>query len=183
MTVFPWQDCFLKAVLFPPNAFDFSTMGTFAAWSLSPGPWNCSPQEYRNLPAWVFLNRNCAASCFWSEGFCQAYLLHICRDQCWFSSRQNCCLSLLHNQTAGGAGGGGEACLEKPFFASKLCLKPLLPPGQILRSYTPTPMACTSLVKFPPTSSGGGREVAFPNQLITILSAKQKELWKNILSL
>lgn len=83
-----------------------------------------------------------------------------------------CCTTRLPE----GRGGGGEACLEKPFFASKLCLKPLLPPGQILRSYTPTPVTCTSLVKFPPTSSGGEREVAFPNQLITILSAKQKEL-------
>lgn len=62
--------------------------------------------------------------------------------------------------------------LEKPFFALKLCLKPLLSPGQILHSYTPTPVACTSSAKFPPTLSGGEREVGFQDQPIMILSAK-----------
>lgn len=66
----------------------------------------------------------------------------------------------------------GEACLEKPFFALKLCLKPLPSAGQILCSYTPTPTACTSSAKFPLRLSGGERQVAFQGQPIMILSAK-----------
>ena len=170
----PWQNNFLKAGFFPLSGFHFSTTGMFVARSLSVS------QTLKSLPPTTLQPPHLG---FYSAGAAQtlAFGLRasarlIRPDQRWLSSWQS---HALHSQAAGVGGNAWKSL----FLASKLHLKPLLSPGQIRHSYTPTPTACTSSATFPPMLSGGEREVALRDQPITIVSGKQRALWKNILRL
>lgn len=103
-----------------------------AVWFLSPGPWNWSPQNVISHPE-SSSPRTAQTLPFGLRTSVRLTCSCICQYQCWISSRQKHCVSLLHNQAAREQ---RWACLEKPLFASKPCLKPLLSPGQILHSYS-----------------------------------------------
>ena len=92
----PRQNYFLKEGLFSLNEFQFSTNGTCAACSLSPGPCNCSPRaSHYFLPVQVLFSRNGLIPCFWSQLLWGLSCSCIC---CWFSRQKLlflCCTARL----------------------------------------------------------------------------------------
>lgn len=74
----------------------------------------------------------------------------------------------------------GEACLEKPFFSvSKVCLKPLLSPGQTLHSSTPAVKVCAPAPRIPPGAvcreKGSGFSHSTDNDLLCNIKRALKE--------